>query len=371
MSADDPSPHREITARIRERIRADGPITFAEFMEAALYGPDEGSYARRPVGEAGDFGTSPHGSPAFGVLLARQIEELWRQLGQPQPFWVVEAGAGVGTLAGQILDFLHPKPRRAIRYVALERSAHARRTLSGLDVLALGGIEEVPPGLVGCLVANELLDNLPFHRLRGTPEGVVELRVALQNEMWQGFDLVEAPVASKRVLEHAPPLQPGQEAVVSLAALNFLDQAAGLFDKGYLWLIDYGSTGGHHRASVHGYSGHRLVEDILSRPGSTDITAGVDFDLLSSHLRNAGHTVWGPVTQRDLLRELGYRKLDEEARIRQVEAANDGRRLEAARIYAARSKTTLLVDPTALGGFLVLCAGIGVDVPPASMRKVG
>jgi len=371
MTADDPSPHREITARIRERIRTGGPITFAEFMETALYDPHEGYYARTPVGEAGDFVTSPHVSPAFGVLLARQIEELWRQLGQPQPFWVVEAGAGVGTLAGQILDFLHPKPRRATRYVAVERSARARRTLAGLDVLALGGIEEVPPGLVGCLVANELLDNLPFHRLRGTPDGVVELYVGLQNEMWQGFELVEGPVSSERVFELAPSLQPAQEAVVSLTALDFLDQAAGLFDKGYLWLIDYGYTGGRHPAGVHGYSAHRLVEDILVRPGSTDITAGVDFDLLSSHLRNAGHAVWGPITQRDLLLGLGYRKLDEEARARQIEAADGGRRLEAARIYAARSKTTLLVDPAALGGFLVLCAGIGVDVPPASMRKVG
>src|SRR5437773_1097251 len=109
-----PAP-REITARIRERIRTEGPITFAEFMESALYDPEHGYYARPPVGEAGDFVTSPHVSPAFGVLVARQIEELWKQLAQPQPFWVVEAGAGEGALAGQILDFLHPNPREAIR----------------------------------------------------------------------------------------------------------------------------------------------------------------------------------------------------------------------------------------------------------------
>ena len=81
--------------------------------------------------------------------------------------------------------------------------------------------------------------------------------------------------------------------------------------------------------------------------------------------------MWGPLGQREALIALGYRQLDEDARNRQIEAAQAGRGIDATRIYAARSKATLLVDPTALGGFLVLCAGVGIDVSPSSIRRVG
>src|SRR4051794_25999276 len=112
--------------RIRERIRAEGPITFARFMEEALYDPHGGFYSRSSVGESGDFVTSPHVSPAFGVLMARQLEELWELLDKPDPFWTVEVGAGDGTLAGQILDFASPALRASLRYLAVERSATGR-----------------------------------------------------------------------------------------------------------------------------------------------------------------------------------------------------------------------------------------------------
>src|SRR6266571_5224741 len=88
-----------LAARLRRRIREQGPITFADFMEAALYDPEEGFYTRPPVGEGGHFVTSPHVSRVFGELSGRQVEQMWEALGRPEPFSIVEAGAGDGTLA--------------------------------------------------------------------------------------------------------------------------------------------------------------------------------------------------------------------------------------------------------------------------------
>ncbi|MGH2556542.1 MAG: SAM-dependent methyltransferase, partial [Actinomycetota bacterium] len=88
--------------RLRDRIVAEGPITFAEFMETALYDPDGGFYSRLSVGEEGHFVTSPHLSPVFGRLVAGQVAEFWELLDRPARFDVIEVGAGDGTLAHQI-----------------------------------------------------------------------------------------------------------------------------------------------------------------------------------------------------------------------------------------------------------------------------
>jgi SAM-dependent MidA family methyltransferase len=112
--------------RLRARIRAHGPIPFRDFMEAALYDPAEGFFQRHSVGERADFVTAPHVSPAFGVLVARQIEELWQLLDRPEPFTVVEIGAGDGTLAGQILEFVSPVVGKALEYLAVERGVAGR-----------------------------------------------------------------------------------------------------------------------------------------------------------------------------------------------------------------------------------------------------
>src|SRR5438093_13655136 len=119
----------DLAARLRDRIAAIGPITFAEFMEWALYDPEEGFYARLPVGEEGHFVTSPHLSPVFGRLVARQVAEFWELLDRPAPFDVIEVGAGDGTLAHQILGALPDEVTRVVRFAAVERSAAGRRAL--------------------------------------------------------------------------------------------------------------------------------------------------------------------------------------------------------------------------------------------------
>jgi SAM-dependent MidA family methyltransferase len=349
-----------IAERLRTRIAREGPLTFAAFMEAALYDPEHGYFSQLPVGEGGDFVTSPHVSPLFGLLVARQVAEFWELMDRSELFDVVEGGAGDGTLAGQVLSALESPFREAVRYQAVERSPAARSALASLGLHAVERFDQLEPVGNGCLLANEVLDNVPFHRVRGTDHGLRELLVDADGS--GRFVLVEGPPSSEIVARLAPgDLAPGEEAVVSPGALTFLDQAADLLKRGYLWLVDYSSA--PSEAQVHGYRGHRVKEDVLADPGSGDITAGVDFQALARHARGRGLRVWGPAAQRDVLLALGFREFDERAQARQVEAIAARRGVEALRIYSNRNRANLLLGRTGLGAFYVLCVGVG-DVPP-------
>ncbi len=152
-------------AAIRARIRADGPISVATFMELALYGPG-GFYEDPPVGAHGDFVTSPHVHPAFGMFVARALEPLAVALGSPTPLRVGEVGAGDGTLARQILDVLDAA------YTAIEISAGARGALGDIDGLSVAERLAAPVDLV---LAHELLDNLPFRVVEDGREVAIDL----------------------------------------------------------------------------------------------------------------------------------------------------------------------------------------------------
>src|SRR5881397_1284623 len=170
MTTGSHSPPSPLADRLRDRIRTEGQLTFADFMEAALYDPEHGFYSRSPVGEHGDFVTSPHISGAFGAMLAAQVEEVWELLGRPDPFDLVEVGAGSGVLARQVLRTLPAEMAPTVRYLAVDRSPSARQALVAMATEDDMRIEVHPTlgdlgtGLTGCLIANELLDNLPFHR---------------------------------------------------------------------------------------------------------------------------------------------------------------------------------------------------------------
>lgn len=357
-----------LTAVLRDRIARDGPLTFEAFMETALYDPEHGFFSRLSVGEAGHFVTSPHVSPVFGILVARQVEEFWELLGRPDPFIVVEVGAGDGTLAGQILGALSPEARRATRYRAVERAHASREALAAAGIDAVADLDGLEAAEDGCVLANELLDNLPFHRVRRTAQGLAELYVA-----WEGdrFGLTEGPLSSPDVAiaaAAAADLPVGGETVVSPRAVRFVDQARSMIRKGYLWIADYAADPADPSVSVHGYLRHGLEPDVLTDPGSRDITAGVDFEAVRRRALETGLPVWGPVSQREALLALGFRDLDRRAQERQQEAIAARRGIDAMRIYSNRTRANMLVANGGLGEFRVLCAGLGMDVPPRSVR---
>ena len=359
-----------LEARLRERIRREGPITFAAFMEAALYDP-EGFYADLPVGADRDFVTSPHVSPAFGSLLARQLAQCWELLGRPRPFRVVEAGAGDGTMARQVLAEAATAPplAEAMSYAAVERSPAARRALVEAGVPVRGSLEEA--GSAHVVLANELLDNLPFHRLRGRDEETIEVLVDAGAE---GFVEVEGP-ATQRALEALEgAVDPGEERPVSPAALELVDRVAEALAPGYAFLFDYGFAEGEAPGEVHAYLGHRVSGDVLSEPGSRDITAPVDLAAIGARARRGQLQVWGPVTQREALLGLGMRLWLQGVRRGTEEAEARGDHDGARRLFEARSRASILIDEAKLGGLRLLVLGSeGLPAPAAALgdRETG
>ena len=368
-----------LTDRLVRRIERSGPITFADFMSLALYDRDGGFYERGAelasgaIGADGDFVTSPHVSPLFGTLLARQVGEFDELLGAPAPFTVIEAGAGDGTLAEVIAGSLPSPLRERAAFVLAERTARHRALIEkrrphiGLPTRVVDDIDSLEPASVdGCVLANELLDNLPFHLVRGAPGGLVELYVGVAAG-GAPLALLEGPVSSADVERLSPPVHAGEEAAVPTGAVGFLDAAAATLRRGYVLLIDYAATLG---GAVHGYRGQGVVADVLANPGASDVTAGVDMDVVVAHARRLGLRVWGPVAQRDALAALGFADQLEMLRREQVASLDRGRGTEAVRAYSARGAARLLVEPGGLGDFAVLCLGKDVDATPRCIRGV-
>ena len=347
---------------IAERIRASGPITFAEFMEAALYDPAGGFYARAQIGDDGHFVTSPHVSPAFGHLVARQLAESWDYLGRPAPFTVVELGAGDGTLARRILASVRPVPElaSALGYLAVERTSGQVEALRGGGVTTIASLGEAGP-ITGCAIANELLDNVPFHRLRERDGRTVEVLVGEEDGR---LVEVEGEPSDEALRALTRPLSPGEERPVSTEAMRMIREIAATLERGYAFLFDYGFVAGEPPGPVHSYRHHRVLAEVLADPGGRDVTAAVDLEAVASEAGAAGLQVWGPVTQREALLALGYRLWAAGVRNRQAEAADPR---EANRLYEARSRASILIDESKLGGLYLLALGTDGLPPPAAV----
>jgi SAM-dependent MidA family methyltransferase len=333
---------QEVGERIRNAIEDHGPIAFDEFMELALYSPG-GFYDRPPVGEVGHFVTSPHVHPVFADLLRFALDQLREALGSPDPFPVVELGAGDGTLARQLLAGYAEIQRFGLDYTAVEVSAGARERLAELPIRVLERVEDLPAD-PRCLFGNELLDNLPFRRVVRTADGPKEIRIAAN-----GTVLVE--VTTQIGEDLSPFLGDGArdgELVVPTGALRLIDRLAPRV-RGYLLLIDYGASGPSAAGTVHGYRQHRVLADVLADPGSVDITAGVDFDTVAARAEAAGLRSLGLVTQRDALLSLGFDRWDRGQFERQTGALAEGHGPEAIGAWQSRQRAGILVDRMGLG----------------------
>lgn len=347
----------DVARRIAERIRAQGPITFAEFMEEALYGPG-GFYERPPVGAGGHFVTSPHVHPIFSRLVGAALEQLWVGLGEPVPLRLVEVGAGDGTMGREVIDGF-ARARIALEYSGVEVSPGAREMLGPVTPRVASRITDLPPLDPGVVVANELFDNLPFRRIRGRAGGAVEIRIGLDGDR---LVEVEAPCeAPLRAL--APTVADGVDAVVPTGALAFVDDLASWMRSGYALLIDYGSNG-PEIGDVHGYRDHRLLWDVLDDPGSADVTAGVDHGIVAARARMRGLVTFDLVSQRTALRHLGLEAWRHEELAGQRELLRAGRGVDAVRTWEGRSRAGVLLDPEGLGGLRwLLLATPGLPAP--------
>jgi NADH dehydrogenase [ubiquinone] 1 alpha subcomplex assembly factor 7 len=347
----------DVPSQIRAAIAERGPITFAEFMELALYG-EGGFYQRPPVGRDGDFVTSPHVHWWFAYALAVALGELQAALGDPSPAHVVEVGAGDGALARTLLEIVGDAG--PVEYVAIERSPGAIARLKELPLRVVTSLTEIAPVRDATIIANELLDNLPFRRIRGTDHGTVEVRV---DAVGEAFVESQEP-ADDELRDLAGDVRPGEEKIVPAGALAFVDELARASQRSYALLIDYAEAGVPSSERVHGYRGQRVVADVLLNPGTTDITAGVDMNAVAARSAQNGLEVLGRVSQRDALLALGFREWAERQRERQAALLAEGRHLEATQTWESRSRATLLLDPAGPGRLSwLLLATPGLPAP--------
>jgi SAM-dependent MidA family methyltransferase len=315
-----------LLALIVERIRSGGPITVAEYVEAALYHPTHGYYtsAAQRSGRAGDFFTSVDLGPIFGELLAVQLGELWRLLGSPGAFDIVEAAAGNGRLSRDMLDGAaanDPALLASVRLHLVERSPHARSAQPAVLGPHAGRLHTstaaLPERVTGVILANELLDAMPPHVVvkRGP-----HLRELFVDEIRGRLMTRECGPSSPDIAEYlqrvGANLEDGWVAEVNLAAARWVRTAASAVERGFLLLVDYGHeaaelySAAHAAGTLMSFRAHASESrgegrGWLGEPGERDLTSHVDLTGVRIAAEAAGLTSLGVVDQMHFLLGLG------------------------------------------------------------------
>lgn len=309
---------------IRRRIARHGPITFAEYMARALYGPG-GYYTRRSVGA--DYYTSPQVHPAFGALLAVQLFHYWQLLDRPEPFAVIEPGGESGLLGRDVSRAAAHLPEGfagSLRYIVADRHRPARQTPGDTAAIVADALRLPFRGVVGCVLSNELLDALPVHRVRMEGGALRELYVGIESDVADGYEgsLIEVagdpsdPDLERRLSEIGVNLRDGQTAEICLLLDDWASSVAGSLDAGFVMTIDYGRSAADLYDPVqrpHGtlvtYRAHRQTDSPLADPGRQDITAQVDCTSAQTAGERAGLTTLANISQGQLLTGLGLQTI--------------------------------------------------------------
>lgn len=358
----------DLESAIREEIATGGPITFARFMERALYEPGHGYYrtADERPGRGGDFLTAPEAHPIFGRAVARFVESAWRALGEPDPFVIREYGAGGGALAEPLLAELaanapaaFPTVRYRVREVEPNRVEAVGRRLGNAGLGTVLEPDDHEP-IVGVVVANEVLDALPTHRVVARDGTLREVFVDWRDGRFVDVEagLSTAALAARLETEGIV-LAEGQQAEICLELDRWIGAAAGGIDRGILLLVDYGDEAARlydarrrPSGTLLAYLRHQAREDVLRAVGRQDLTAHVDVTAVRAAAVAAGLAHLGTTTQGRFLAELGAGEL-----LVEMQAAG---RASLGDYLAARSALVRMIDPAAMGSFKVMVFGRGV-----------
>ena len=366
---------------IRDEIARRGPIPFADYMALALGHPAGGYYtaaAARPT-RPGDFLTAPELHPIFGAALARQVGEAWERLGRPDPFVLLEYGAGAGTLALAVLAGLRADGSQladALAYAPVELNVHRlaelgeRTAAAGLRLVDPGGLDADPA--TGMVVASEYLDALPVH--------VLEIRDGRPREVLVGTgeggafeEVLGAPgwasdprlgLRLKALAATGIGLAEGQRLEICLAVEPWVREVGQRLAAGLVVVLDYGAPaaelyGPRRRAGTLMTYRRHVADGGTDAPyrdvGERDITAHVDTTALAAALAAAGFDVLGETSQAELLVGCGL----EDLVLREIAAAAG-----AAAALELRSAVMRLLEPRHLGGFRAVLAGRGLAAEP-------
>lgn len=342
-----PSDHQNIQGnpdlieKILSEIGLNGPMSFARFMELALYDVPHGYYMTKKVepdlpssdriGWGGDFYTAPELSPILAKTLVRQILAIDDRLGHPAQFTFMEIGAGNGTFAFDFIqecrtitsDFFH-----RLSYQIVERSPHLQ-SRQAAKLSEVGGdwgeshlswkssIEEVDSDSVtGVVFSNELVDALPVHRVRMADQRLQEICVAYKGGHFvECLDHSLSPKLIEYIESHKVALSEAQTSELHLDAEIWMKHVARLLHRGVVVTVDYGHTRSDYYRSDRKdgtflcYYRHAISTDPYSRVGEQDMTAHVNFSALASVGTTSGLDLIGFTTMANWLIGLGVEEL--------------------------------------------------------------
>lgn len=303
----------ELGERLRERIKREGPMTFHDWMKAALYDPTDGYYCRvgpNKWGREGDYRTSPERSSLFAATFARYFARLYDDLGRPAEWTIVEVGAGEGHFARGVLQTLQSyfsEVFSATSYVIDEISSHSRSLAEKQLQLFSDRVRfkklddiEINPGVV---FSNELLDAFPVHRIRVSNGQLQEFYVNVGGDESFEWTLGEPhPDYAQRLLDYFKnceiQLAEGQVVEVNLEIGEWLRRVAEHTRAGYVVSVDYGaevedlySPRANADGTLRSFQQHRFVDDLVARPGEQDLTATVNWSFVKSEGARIGFEV--------------------------------------------------------------------------------
>ncbi|MBE9158377.1 class I SAM-dependent methyltransferase [Nodosilinea sp. LEGE 06152] len=364
-------------------------ITFAEFMELALYHPQGGYYTTKDaiLGFEGDFVTSAHLGHDFGELLAIQFAEMWEHLGRPNPFSLVEMGAGQGLIAADALGALQnhsPDCFAALSYQIVEKSdrlraAQEQRLSPWAGRITWLNLDDIPDdSITGCFFTNELVDALPVHQVVMGESGLQEVYITLaDNPDAPVMEVLDTP-STPRLADYFtfvgidladPQYASGYRTEVHLAALDWMKTVAAKLHQGYVLTVDYGYPASryYNRARSQGtlqcYYQHAHHDNPYSHLGHQDITAHVNFTALERQGEQCGLETLGATQQGMFLMALGLG--DRIAALGQIQAS-DPTTVNLA--IQRREKLHQLINPMGLGNFVVLVQGKGLTATAKTLK---
>jgi len=342
---------------IRNKISINSKITFADFMEIALYHP-EGYYNNsNNISSNGDYFTSSILHPAFAHLLTIQFRQMWKLLDSPNEFWIIEMGSGTGHFAHEVRKYANIICKdfaKSLQYISLDKYIKDSKFSKNYESVQHLLTDAIPfKNILGCFISNELIDSFPVHRFKILNKKIYEIYIGINNkgELEEVLDEPSSEAITKRIENCVNYLPDGFEGEVNLKIDDWISSVANALFKGFVLTIDYGDlrselySKSRPNGTLQTYYSHTNVNSPFSKIGKQDITAHVDFSAIIDKGNLHGLKAICYMLQSTYLNYLGFKKM-----------LNDISKYELTQYeyYTNRIAMMELVKNQGLGGFKVL-----------------